>query len=421
MQPVSPHKWQEGLLRHSILLMLATQVGNVANLLFQFVMMRALTPAEYGVLATMLSLILILGTPLEALRTAVAHQTSLLVRADVPGDTRRLIGRWRRGLLAVAAVILLAGLFGRGALQDFFHLDSSLPLIVATVVMAMTLFMPLFIGVLQGLQAFIWMSVAGQSWGIVRLLAGAALVYLVSRSALSGLIGQGIGVIVSISLGGFAAWFILRRAPGSDEIRIGGLSYFIRSLLVLGGFAVLMNADIALVKRYFDAEQAGLFAKCATMARMIVFLPLPIAGAMFPKVVSMGRATDADRRILWRAIGYTALVIAGAALFFSLAAPWIWRFFTGADPDSELVLLLRWMMWALAPLGLTSLLINYELAQHRFRLAYISIPLALLYVAGVSVRHSTLGEVVAILASASVASMAILAIGVAWGARRANR
>lgn len=413
MHPVSLHKWQEGLLRHSILLMLATQVGNVANLLFQFVMMRALTPAEYGVLATLLSLILILGTPLEALRTAVAHQTSLLVRADVPGDTRRLIGRWLRGLLAVAAVILLAGSLGRGALQEFFHLDSSVPLIVATVVMAMTLLMPLFIGVLQGLQAFVWMSVAGQSWGIVRLLAGGALVYFVSRSALAGLVGQGIGVVVSITLGGFAAWLILRRAPGSDEIRIGGLSYFIRSLLVLGGFAVLMNADIALVKRYFDAEQAGLFAKCATMARMIVFLPLPIAGAMFPKVVSMGQASAADRRILWKAIGYTTLVIAGAALFFTLTAPWIWRFFTGADADAELVLLLRWMMWALAPLGLTSLLVNYELAQHRFRLAYITIPLAILYVIGVGYHHAALRDVIAILATVSVASTVILGLGIA--------
>ena len=63
----------EGLLRHSFLLMAATQVANVSNLLFQMVMGRALTEVQYGVLSSMLGVVLVVATPMEAVRTAFAH------------------------------------------------------------------------------------------------------------------------------------------------------------------------------------------------------------------------------------------------------------------------------------------------------------------------------------------------------------
>ena len=72
---------QSGLLRHSVFLFLTTQVANVSNLLYQAVTGRSLTTEEYGVLAAMMNLLLITATPMEALRTAMAHFVARTMKA----------------------------------------------------------------------------------------------------------------------------------------------------------------------------------------------------------------------------------------------------------------------------------------------------------------------------------------------------
>ena len=61
-----PGTRHEGLLRHSVLLLLATQIGSLCNVGFQMVMGRALAPQQYSVLAALLSLALIFSAPVQA-------------------------------------------------------------------------------------------------------------------------------------------------------------------------------------------------------------------------------------------------------------------------------------------------------------------------------------------------------------------
>lgn len=415
MQPAP--KWQEGLFRHSLILLVATQIGNGANLLFQLLMNRRLPDVEYGILATMLSAILILGTPLEALRTAIAHQVSLLIRGGHGGAIKAFLTRWFRVLGGAALIVMMVGLLGSNVLADFFQLPGPAPVRVAAIVMALTLFMSLFAGALQGVQSFGWLAAHGQVWGLTRLLMAALLLYVVKETALMGLLAQGAGVMASIVFGFIALRPIFRRHPEPVTLAISGWSYFLMSFFVLSGYAVLMNADVMLVKRFFDPAEAGLFARAATIGRSIVFLPLPIAGAMFPKVVSTGLASAGDRRVLLKAVAFTALLIIGSATACTLGASYIWHIFTGEFPNPTALLTVRWIIWAMAPLGLTFLLMNFELAQSRFRAASLLVLLAVAYVVAVSVWHETIFHVLTVLTLVSVTSVLVSLGGVFWGMR----
>ena len=70
------------LLRHSILLMAASQVGNISSVLFHMVMGRWLAPAEYGVLSSMLGVVLIAGMPLSALGTVLTFFSAQLLQQN---------------------------------------------------------------------------------------------------------------------------------------------------------------------------------------------------------------------------------------------------------------------------------------------------------------------------------------------------
>lgn len=399
------HAHQTGIYRHSLLLLIATQAGNAATMLFQVLMMRSLSVAEYGVLASMLGLILITSTPLEALRTAVAHQSALLSRTGKQGTIPALLRQWAGRLGVVAGIILAAGLLTSEPMARIFHLPDAAPVRLTAWIIASSLFMPLFMGGLQGMQSFRWFALHGQVWSVTRLLLAAGFIVWLGRTASAGLWAQWGGVWASITVGILAMMRALKHSQKEKAEPFAGGRYFFLSLLALTGFAVIMNADVVLVKRFFAPEEAGVFARAATIARSVVFLPLPVAAAMFPKVVSQGLTSLTDRDILYKAIGVTAGLTVTAAIFFTLAIRPVWWVFTGETPDPNAVSLARWLIWAMAPLGLTFLLANFEIAQRRFQAPLTLLLWALLYIIAVSKWHQTFAQVAIIMTVVSLGGL----------------
>ena len=405
----------EGLLRHSFLLMAATQVANVSNLLFQMVMGRALSPAQYGILSSMLGVVLVVATPMEAVRTAFAHFAARLASEGRAGDVRVLVWSWVRGLTGFGVPLAVLGLVFSGPISHFFRLESRVPVIITSIMIGGCPYLPIFAGALQGIQSFGWMAVSQHGWAVVRLLTGTALVMWIGRTAEWGLVGQTLGVCASLAMGLWGLHRALGSAPASGERTRGVKTYFFWSLMILGGFAVLMNADIIMVKHYFEPTQAGLFARAGTIGRSIIFLPMPIALAMFPKVASHGTVSEHNWKTLLKAVLLAGVLIVGAVAAFSLLAKWaLLLLFNDRAPTADMIRLVRYVMWAMSPLSMVFLLMNFELARHRFRQAVLLLPCAVVYVLGVARWHDTVLEVAGVLAVVNLSAVVLLAAGLPW-------
>jgi hypothetical protein len=404
-------KDKDGLFKHSLILFAATQLANASNLLFHIAMGRGLPKDEYSSLAALLNLMLIIGTPLEALRTAVAHFAARVVAAGQPGALGVLLRSWGWKMIAVGLAVTAAAFVGRGFIMEYLHLSSHWSVIITSVTLIGILLIPPLAGALQGLQAFGWMAASLQGLSVLRLAVGALLVWFVSRTALSGIVAQFVGVYAAVACGVLGLFRILRHEARAEvsTAYVGG--YLLRSFVVLAAFAVLMNIDIILVRHYLT-EESKLFARAATIARTIIFLPMPIALAMFPKVVSTGGVTSESRRTLLKALAMVALIIGGGALACTLI-PQVPLVIMYNEHSAEANHLVRITLWAMAPLGITYLLMNFELAQHRFTVAPVLLCCAAAYVGGVAFWHQNVGQVVTVLAVASSASL-IGSVILAW-------
>lgn len=407
---------RDGLLRHSLILMAATQVGNLANLLFHVVMGRQLDPSEYGVMSAMLGIILIIATPVDALRMAMAHYTALLVQGGKAASVPHLVRRWSRNLAIPALFVLAVGILSSSQIADFFHLTDPMPVVLTCFVLAGALLMPILVGALLGLQSFLWMSATSHIWGVIRFVAGALFVTYIAATAEWALVGQMLGVCVSVAIGIWGLRWNIRK-PEVVEERIKGVTrYCIQSLLILAGFAVLMNADVVMVKHFFpDATEAGLFARAATIGRTMIFLTMPIAMAMFPKVASVGTTDAHNWRTLISAILYVVVILVAAAFICSLFA-WVPLriIYNDRTPTPEMIRLVRWVVCAMSPMGLTYLLMNFQMAQRRFKPAYFLLVCAAGYVIGVTLFHDTVWQVVTVLGSVSTLSAIVLIAGLPW-------
>ena len=288
------------MLRHSLILLAANQIGNAAHILFHMIMGRALEPQEYGVLAAMLGIILIVATPTDALRMALAHLTALLQIEGKAGAVPHLVRRLCRNMLPLAAAVLVIGLWVAGPITEFFQLGHRMPIVLTTLILAGALFLPILIGALLGLQAFIWMSVRPAKLGRDAPGRECPAVLFFSATAEAALTAQLLGVAVSGALGGWGLVAVLRSAR-TDEHITGVIRYFLQSFVILAGYAVLSFCDVVLVKHYFDPVQVGpVRAGRRRSARTVFFLPMPIAMALFPKVASTGTIEDQGS---WKNLG----------------------------------------------------------------------------------------------------------------------
>jgi O-antigen/teichoic acid export membrane protein len=182
--------------------------------------------------------------------------------------------------------------------------------------------------------------------------------------------------------------------------------YLLQSFFIQIAFALLMTSDVVLVKHYLPDNTE--FAYAATLGRIVAFLPMAVATAMFPKVSSSGGMTAEYRKIFFRSLSYTAICVAAAALGCFLLPRLLLRILFGiaAAPDS-LVLLTRLMAAAMSSAALLNVVVQFLLAQRRFKAAIGIALCALLYLLSVHLFHSTVPQIA--LASGVFNTAALLA------------
>lgn len=398
---------RDGLFRHGFIVMAVTHSASAANMLFHVIMGREMSDAEYGMMGTMLGVYLIISTPMLALQNTLSHFTGRLAADHRTPETWCLLRRYVPRLALASVIILLGALGLQKPLKVALHLDSTLPIVLTALIASLALFLPLISGILQGLQKFVQMSLTASGWGILRLIMGTALVLWIAPMGVMGLAAHLSGIVFVLIMGLF---FLKQALPPPASVN-GATEqtdrYLFLSLVTLFCYAVMMNGDVIIVKLFFkDAADYGPYVRSSTIARILIFLTQPLVGALFPKVVHQGSASRMHLSTLTRALLLTGLAIGSVVLVFSFIPQLPLRLMYGQDAVTEMsVRITRRVVWMMAPLGLSFVLINFEMAQHRFRVLGPALMGALIFIVGSAMRH---GNMIQALNSFTLATYASL-------------
>ncbi len=386
----------DDLLRHAGILFSGMMVVHVCNMVFQMVVIRALPKAEYALLAAFLGALAIIQRPLSTLSTGVSRYSSLMRQDGRIGDVRRLLRKW---LLLTGGAGLVLGVFSiafNGTLAGFLHLERVAPVVITGVLLPVIFCSPVLMGASQGLQLFGWCSVSTIFGALVRLGLGAGFVCFLYPACGWAMLGHGLGIYAS-SMILLVGLFLMLRDQGASAVALPSIRYYLlQSFFIQAAYAVLMTADVILVKHYLSEDTD--FAVAATIGRMVVFLPGAIVTAMFPKVVSHGAGSREQHHVFLKSLGLTALfvfaAVAGCFLFPGLLA-WI---FGSANASVYLKQMIGVMALVMGCSALLNVVVQFLVAQRRFKLLVVTVGFAVLYLAGVAVYHSTAFQVVSVAA-----------------------
>lgn len=390
-----------GVLRGSAGIAVAMGVMNLGTYGFQMAAARLLGPAEYGGVAGLMALLMVVGVVQFGLQATAARRI-----ASTPGQVAQIEQVVLRVTYRAAFVLGLVMLAASPVVYVVLRLDSIVPALLLAISAVPLTIMGGQAGILQGERRWLPLALLYLGLGVPRLVFG-ALCMAISPTETSAMVGVTVGLMVPAAVG----WWALRRsarAPGEtsdDHAARRVLRETTKSSIALLAFFVLSSIDIVIARNALDEHEAGLYAGGLILTKAVLFLPQFVVIVAFP---SMSTVEERRRALL---SSLTLVAIAGA--FCTLAATLlsdVAMVFIGGDEYSDV----QGRLWIFAVLGtllsMLQLLVYSVLARQGTKSTYLVWASVLILVVGGLVVGSLGGLVMLVTAIDAVLLLALLGL-----------
>lgn len=389
----------------SVVLLSGSGLTTAINLAYNIVVARFLGPRGFGhatVVYTILTLISAVTLSFQIISAKVVAQQS-----SVEGKSAAYRGfhrsAWGCGIL-IALVLLLF----QKAIASYLNLPD--PILVALLATGAAFYVPLGSrrGYVQGTYGFRRLATNLVVEGAVRL-GGSFLLILAGLGAE--------GVIAANSAAVAVAYLAIAPKLAGRVPNPLRLSYALRettqAMVFFSGQVLINNCDIVLVKHFFSATEAGLYAAVAMVGRVIFAFSSAVVNSMFPLVAG---TPDEERKDL-RVIATSLLLVLGAgsvlALGLSIAPAGIWTALFGSKFEIagkyNLPYLLALYAITTIVYSLSVVIISFEMSYKITNASWVQLAFSGVVIACICRFHSSLREVILV----QLIVMAVLLVFVA--------
>jgi O-antigen/teichoic acid export membrane protein len=320
---------------------IAMMVMNVVTYAFNLVAARQLTPAEFGALTALLSVILIANVVGVAVQAAIARRISVH-----PNDAQQIV----HTASSVAVVLsLTAGAIvalSTFVLSPALNFESLWPIVLCGAMLVPLTLAGAQMGVAQGYERWKRLSILYLGNGFGRMLGGIAGM-LVEPTAIGAMVGLTVGAWLPVLLG---LGLLRVDAAGKLASRKPLVAETFHASTILMAFFALSNVDALLARNQFSPHVAGLYAAGLILTKSTVFLPQFVSVVLFPAL-----ARDTSHRSRLIAAGLVA-ALGAAVIAVTAVVPQLVLLLVGGDAYADVTS----RLWIFAVSG-TSLAIVYIL------------------------------------------------------------
>jgi O-antigen/teichoic acid export membrane protein len=401
-------------------------LASALSYVFSIIMTRMLGQAgAFSNFNSLISLFLILSVSSSSLQTFF---TKMVAEFEATGERekiRPLVHTFSRWLLWTGACVVLASVVVAYPLAHLLKLNSPLSVTIVGTYLAVTLYLMLPYGLIQGKQRFIGLGVAAISGAALRILIGVVLV------------AAGLGVLGALGAGTLAAlcvvaaivyyyrdYFLGEAAPVADFHPAAALRPLVPVVVSVFLIVFMTQIDVVLIKALKGAVEADIYSYGALAGKAALFFPAGIYMVMFPKVSELRARGKSTRGILGKSLAACVALEAAIVGFYAFFPGFTSTFFAGRHGKAvagltgvmgvPFVVLFGFVM---ALFAIVNLLVYYHLALNRRAFVGLLAAGAVAEVAGIAMFHRTLPDV--LLVMLIVGSVLLAAnLGLAFGTRR---
>jgi len=375
-------------------LFISSVTGYALAYIYLVAMGRMLGPEAFGILSALHAIFYITCVVGQALRQAIA---TIVAEVKVKQGEQAAIGLFIRqgfklSLLCLIPCILM--LITLRWVADFFHMESTGPVIILAFSLFTALVLDIILGLQQGLQNFKNLGVTGYLVNqAIKLIAGILLVWLgwhLSGAVAALLLSTGIASIVGIILQSqHLAGGIHHKYSGRAHIR----PILVPTIILAFFLAMPTSIDVMLVTHFFGGEEAGLYAAVATLGKVVVFLPMAVSFVLLPRATENHYLGQGTRDLLIKSLLIT-LFLSGVVVIACISLPGliIRVFFSEVYLGGQAII----GLYAVAMLffSLNVVLMHYSLAVRNLWLMLLADAITLAQIVAMLFWHDSVEQVI---------------------------
>lgn len=381
-------------LRNSIILFSGTMVVNVLNYAFHLIIGRMVTPAEYGEIESLFSLLAIILVPAAALTMiATKYAAGMKEEGNIPG-ARVLFRYLNRKVATYGAALFFVALCATPFVKQFLRIDESLPIVFLWVAMFFSFLNAVTVGILTGWQKFGLVNQVNIFVTVLKFIGTFIAIFF-------GYVVDGtVGALTAAILAGFlfSLWWTKKVLGGETGKEMGDVSaalpfpfaslksYILPAFYGTLSIAILGNVDMVFAKHHLDPENSGEYGALTIVSKTIFFATGVITTVLFAMASAKSKQTEENLRTFFQATFLTVLVSGGAVAFFALFPEFVVGLLFG-ETYLGVSHLLPWFALAAGLYSLGNLFLQYLLSLHETRatlffLALSSLEIAVLFFFG---------------------------------------
>jgi O-antigen/teichoic acid export membrane protein len=402
---------KDHLIKDSMIFFVASSTVNLANFIFHSIASRKLGPENYGVLVTLLAMIMIVTMPAVALQITIVKKVSVFKARNKPGNILHLFKKTLKWFSALGAAYLVGFVVAAPMIEKFFRVWDRGLIVILGFIAVISLLVIIVRGMLQGLQDF-----SGLGFNTI-LDAGLRLATLFIFTALGWGVRGALSTTLAAALIAFIAGIFMMspifKSKESHDEPIRKRDFFAYALPVfftMTGFSLLSYMDVFMVKHFFDEHNAGLYSATSMIGKAFLFFPSAVVVTLFPKVSESHELNRETRSLLYKSLLLTAGISAVGIIICFFFPELIIRVMFG-EKFLNITGIVRIFGMAIMPLVLLNVVMNYSLAVHRYFFIYVMYAGIALYAAALWFFHYSFYQVVAILFGVNLAILAGALLG----------
>lgn len=370
--------------------------ANIGAFFFIFLLIRILTPSDYAVIVSLISVFNLLIVPAGIMQITVVAKVAEAKGKDELGKVSFIYHYFLKRLFFVGVVLLLVAFLFTGVINEFLHIrDARLFLLICISAIGFY-FIILARSILQGMSEFKNFSLSTILEMIFKIAFAVILILLGMRifgAALSFLFSEIIVLLFTMLI--VQKKFIRNSQPipiHVSEILTVGLP----TTFMLLGLTSFYTVDVLLVKHYFPEQfsnQAALYAGVSTLGKIIFFGTAGVSSALLPTAAEQYATGKKTKALLFASFG---LVAAGAFLVtvFYFLQPRLAFLILGKAEYLAATPYLGIFAVFISLHSLVFLIANYLISVKKLDSAYIVFFGAIIQILGIVLFHNNLTEII---------------------------
>jgi O-antigen/teichoic acid export membrane protein len=392
--PHSRHHLQRRLLSGSAIMLLSSVFVGGMNLIYNFAVAHKLGAGKFGHASVVYTLLMLLSSVTLSFQLVCSKYVARSGSVDERVAIYRLLHRraWVAGIAVGAALALVSS-----SITRYLNLPSNdFVLILAA---GIVFYVPLGVrrGFMQGTYDFVPLATNFALEVIVKLIG--AVVLISAGYDVKGVVGA---ITASVVVAYFVGIPRKHHMPGNvpqTNLR-SGLGEGVQAITFFVGQVIINNLDIVLVKHFFDASQAGVYAAIALVGRVVYMLSWSVVSSMFPFSAGIRAGGKGARTVLTTALSLVALISTLFTLGAWLAPPGLWHVLLGAGFPAEghrfysSLLVLYAVNTALYALAVV--LMTYEISRKIGNVSWMQLGFSGAIILGIYLFHGTLQSVITV-------------------------